>query len=149
MNRGGQVSYLQNGTDMGHSPFLSEMSKMSSILTGVNQAFKELQSSMNNQPNNARQGVFSGGGGQTPNILGVDRFSDAVNNLSNVTIPSDVNLNMAPANITVDLNGAGILQGMQQDVQNAIMGMIGNALNNWAAQNFDGIQGPFSGGQNQ
>jgi hypothetical protein len=148
-NQGGRVKYLADG---GGPQFFGDISMqftiMGTLLTGLNQELTRFGGILQGfqQPVGRAQPAANNGNGVNNGIAGfVQKFDNFIQQLSKINIPAQINLQMAPTRISVDITGAQFLQSLQPAIQSVIIGNISAAMNTWVENNFDGIAPPDFG----
>ena len=125
-----------------------QFTMMGTLLTGLNQELVRFGGILQGfqQPVGRAQPAANNGNGVNNGIAGfVQKFDNFIQQLSKINIPAQINLQMAPTRISVDITGAQFLQSLQPAIQSVIIGNISAAMNTWVENNFDGIAPPDFG----
>ena len=133
MNQGGRVAYLNNGT-----PGIGALTELNSAIRPLIDSFKALSQNM------TTQGVSTNS--SNINVEALGQFTSTLNTLlgqlSNIgqqipQIPSEVNFNMAPIRLQVDITGAEALAALEPGLQDIAETQIQVAIDKFKNNSFD------------
>ena len=133
MNQGGRVAYLNNGT-----PGIGAITELDSAIRPLIDRFNALSQNM------STQGVSTNSSNINVDALGT--FTSTLNKLlgqlSNIgqqipSIPSEINFNMAPIRLQVDITGAEALAALEPGLQDIAATQIQEAINTFKNNSFD------------
>jgi len=137
---GGRVSYLANGTDPGMGfDFIKPFRELSSVLPNIVSGFRDLLSNLQT-PN----GVAGGVNNNIGDLSGLSEFTSAFRSFTGELsalasqFPVQINLQLAPASVNVNITGGEVFNTLQPALSEMITMQVNTQLNAWVAENFDG-----------
>ena len=137
---GGRVSYLANGTDPGMGfDFIKPFRELSSVLPNIVSGFRDLLSNLQT-PN----GVAGGVNNNIGDLSGLSEFTSAFRSFTGELsalasqFPFQINLQLAPASVNVNITGGEVFNTLQPALSQMITMQVSSQLNAWVAENFDG-----------
>ena len=141
MNRGGKVSYLENGTpgtnalDMSLNNLVKSINPLISTLTNFGRALQQSQQNIptGTQATNNNNGV---------NTNGIQQFTTALNSvltqLQNINIPSQINITAQHA-VDVRILGGDVFAQLEPGIRDMIVNETSSQLRQFGLNNFDNI----------